>query len=346
MQDLYNLKQRTNIILGITILIGVLLLYSLKDLFGALLGAVVMYTIFRSFYNYLTQKKRISRVIATILILFISFFIIILPFFILISMVAAKAKEISVNPEEIKLVLEKIDRFALDNFKQQHIIEDILNKAKEAGVGILSAVAGSAFNILLQISIMYFLLYFMFTQKKDFENALISFLPFKEENCILLGNELRNITYSNVLGQGFIAIIQGALLAVGYLIFGFGDPIFWGIIAIFLSFLPIVGAPIIFVPASLIAIANGDNFAGFGLLIFGLLIITNIDNVLRLIINKRIADTHPAITIVGVVIGLPLFGILGLVFGPLLISIFIMMVKIFRNNRLELISENKVNYER
>ncbi len=346
MKELFNLNQRTNIVLAITFLIGILLLYSLKDLFSAILGAVVMYTIFRSFYNYLTQKKRIGRFLSTTIILFISFFIIILPFFVLISMVANKAAGMNINAEEIKIILEKIDRFALENFNQQHIIEDILTKAKEEGVGILSAVAGSAFKVFIQISIMYFLLYFMFTQKKEFENALITFLPFTEENSILLGNELRNVTYSNVLGQGFIAIIQGSLLAIGYIIFGFGDPVFWGIIATFLSFLPLIGAPIVFVPAALIAIANGDNFAGIGLLIFGFVIITNIDNVLRLIINKRIADTHPAITIVGVVIGLPLFGILGLVFGPLLISVFLMLVKIYRNNKLELNNENRVNYER
>ena len=65
-------------------------------------------------------------------------------------------------------------------------------------------------------------------------------------------------------------------------------------------------------------IANGNEFGGYAMLIFGFLVIINIDNVLRFLIAKRVGNIHPIITVIGVVIGIPLFGILGLVFGPLL----------------------------
>ncbi len=73
---------------------------------------------------------------------------------------------------------------------------------------------------------------------------------------------------------------------------------------------------------------------GIGLLLFGLIIITNVDNVIRLILNKRIGDIHPLITIIGIVIGMPVFGILGIVFGPLLLSYFFLTIRIFETSKL------------
>src|SRR5690606_39636257 len=107
---------------------------------------------------------------------------------------------------------------------------------------------------------------------------------------------------SNVLGQGFIALIQGSLVTLGYWYFNFNDPVFWGVISAILSFIPVVGAPMIFVPASIWTIIEGDNFNGIGMLLFGLVFISNIDNVLRLIISKCVGNISPIITIIEVLI--------------------------------------------
>jgi len=136
------------------------------------------------------------------------------------------------------------------------------------------------------------------------------------------------------LGQGIIALTQGTLLANGFWIFGIPDPIFWGVIGTFMSFLPVVGAPTLCIPAGIILIVGGHSLKGILLIAYGLLFIGNIDNVLRMMINKRIANTHPIISVIGVFIGLPLFGILGLVFGPVLLSYFLLLLEIYETNRL------------
>ncbi|HKG06444.1 MAG TPA: AI-2E family transporter, partial [Pedobacter sp.] len=102
----------------------------------------------------------------------------------------------------------------------------------------------------------------------------------------------------------------------------------------FISFIPVLGPPIVFLPAAMLQIANGNNFAGWAMLIFGFVVIINIDNVLRFMIAKRIGNIHPIITVIGVVIGIPLFGILGLVFGPLLLSYFVLLIKIYETSAL------------
>ncbi|MCY1514445.1 hypothetical protein D9M68_489860 [compost metagenome] len=78
--------------------------------------------------------------------------------------------------------------------------------------------------------------------------------------------------------------------------------------------------------------ANGNTFGAWAMLIFGFVVIINIDNVLRFIIAKKVGNIHPVITVIGVVIGIPLFGILGLVFGPLLFSYFFLLIRIYETS--------------
>ena len=180
---------------------------------------------------------------------------------------------------------------------------------------------------------MYFIIYFMFAELREFEAGLLRYAPFSQQHALKFATALRNATYSNVLGQGIISVVQGVLLANGFLIAGIPDAVFWGIVATFISFLPVVGAPTLSIPAGIYLMLLGRTWSGIGMMAYGLLFIGNLDHVLRLVINKRIANTHPIISIVGVFIGIPLFGILGLVFGPVLLSYFILMVEIYETNR-------------
>jgi predicted PurR-regulated permease PerM len=199
---------------------------------------------------------------------------------------------------------------------------------------LFPSILGSAAGIFVTLLVMYFLLYFMLVQLREFEAALLKYAPFREQHALRFAVALRNSTYSNVLGQGIIAVTQGALLANGFWIFGIPDPIFWGVIGAFISFLPVVGAPTLSIPASIILFAEGHTLKGILLLAYGLIFIGNVDSFLRMMINKKIANTHPLISIIGVFIGLPLFGILGLVFGPLLLSYFLLLLEIYETNRM------------
>src|SRR5690606_14027588 len=206
------------------------------------------------------------------------------------------------------------------------------SSASSLGNFVGSLLTGAA-NLFLEITVMYFLVYFMFVHTQAFERGLLRYSPYKVENAVMFGHELRNITYSNVIGQTFIAIIQGGSLSLGFWIFGFPDALFWGVICAVLAFIPLLGPPLIFVPAAVWALTEGNNVAGIGMLIYGFVVVINIDNVLRLIIAKRVGDIHPIITVVGVIIGIPLFGVMGLVYGPLLLAYFLITVRIYEANK-------------
>jgi predicted PurR-regulated permease PerM len=294
----------------------------------------VLFTIFRPLYIKLAENKGWNRSLVALLIIFISLIVIVIPFLTLSIMVVGKISSINLKELPIDQWISKIDAFAGANLNQPHFAEETLQKLGTFATGLFPSILGSAANTILTLLVLYFILYFMFTQIREFEAGLLKYAPFREQHALKFANALRDSTYSNVLGQGIIALTQGILLANGFWIFGIPDPIFWGVIAIFISFLPVVGAPTLCIPASIVLFAQGQNWQGVALLAYGLLFIGNIDNFLRMIINKRVANTHPIISIIGVFIGLPLFGILGLVFGPVLLSYFMLLLEIYETNRL------------
>jgi len=332
--SIFNYKQRNNIILAGIIVLGCFLLYALSDLFSSILGAVVLYVIFRPLYVNLAEKRGWPKSVVALIIIFTSLVIIVIPFLILSIMVVGKISSINIKDLPIDQWTTKIDAFAAANLNQPHFAEDTLQKLGDFGTSLFPSILSSAASIIITLLVLYFILYFMLTQMREFEAGLLKYAPFREQHALKFAAALRDSTYSNVLGQGIIAITQGVLLANGFLIFGIPDPVFWGVIAIFISFLPVVGAPTLCIPASILLFAQGHNWQGVALLAYGLLFIGNVDNFLRMIINKRVANTHPIISIIGVFIGLPLFGILGLVFGPLLLSYFLLLLEIYETNRM------------
>jgi len=332
--SIFTYKQRNTINLVIIIALGCLIAYSLQGIFGSILSTLVLYTIMRPGFIYLVEEKKLNRSFTAILLLFISVILIILPFYALSSMVIQKINELQNDHLYFQHLLTKLKRLVPVGTDAQQLLEEGIRKAGTWATELFPSLISGAFNIVLGLLLMYFLLYFMLVENERFEAALVKYAPFRAQNAQRFALEMRNTTYANVLGQGFIALVQGSLVSLCFFVLDYTDPVFWGLITVFISFVPILGPPVVFVPAALLQIADGNNFAGWAMIIFGFVVIINIDNVIRFMIAKRVGNIHPIITVIGVVIGIPLFGILGLVFGPLLLSYFILLIKIYETSAM------------
>ncbi len=327
--SLYNPAQRKNIFFALILILGVFLLYSLKGIFTAILGAIVLYTLFKPVFIWFTERRHIRRSFSSLFVILISFLIIILPLMLLGYMLISKILLFQKDPAAVTAIVERINTYAGSNFDKPALVQNGLENLSEWALGSFTSVVNGVFQTFITITVLYFLLYFMLVSHEEFERTLLKYLPFPEESSLRFGTELKNITYSNILGQGLIAISQGIIVGIGFLIFGIPDAMFWGIVSVFVCLLPVVGAPIIFIPAGIIELAYGHTWPGIGIMIWGAALVIVVDNFLRFFISKRIANTHPLITIIGVVIGVPIFGLLGLVIGPLLLSYFILLVMMY-----------------
>ncbi|HXC06085.1 MAG TPA: AI-2E family transporter [Bacteroidia bacterium] len=327
--SLYTSKQRKTTFFALILIMGVFLVFSMKGIFTAILGAVVLYTLFKPMYIWLTCRWKLGKSISSLIVIGITFLLIVLPLMLLTYMLVSKIQQFQKDPSEITRIIERINTYSGTNFDKPALVQNGIENLSTWALGSFTSVVSGVFQTFITLTVLYFLLYFMFCSHEEFEHTLMKYLPFPEESSLRFGSELKNITYSNILGQGLIAISQGIIVGVGFLIFHIPDPLFWGVISIFVCFLPVVGAPVIIVPAGVAELAYGHTLAGVGIMVWGLTLVTVIDNFLRLFISRKMAKTHALITIIGVVIGVPIFGLLGLVIGPLLLSYFILMVTMY-----------------
>ncbi|MBU2615942.1 MAG: AI-2E family transporter, partial [Nanoarchaeota archaeon] len=183
-------------------------------------------------------------------------------------------------------------------------------------------------NFLINLSIALFILYYLIIQE-DLFFKLKKILPFNEKHAQEIVNNLKNVSYSVVFVSGIIAVVQGSLLALTFLIFGINNAFLWGFVAAVLSFLPIVGPPIVWLPAAAIQFFQGNYKIALGVFISGL-IISNIDNFLRPVLGRKISNVHPLTTILGIFIGIMFFGMIGIFVGPLLVSLSVLVLRMFK----------------
>lgn len=317
-------------VLLLILLMGGLIFQEMLPYLGGVLGAITVYVILRKPMEKLVARGWHSNLTAMALML-LSFLCILVPLVGLSFMMGGKIKHAVDNSQRVidatKEQLEKIEAYF--DF-------DISSKIDTGAISSwlsenLQNFAGGTFNLILSITIMYFLLFFMLTNRKQLKNSLFEYIPIKDDSLKAIGKETNEKVRANALGIPMVALGQGLVSLIGFLIFGVDDPFFWAAIVTFGSMIPFVGSPLGTIPVFLLELSNGNTFQAWGILIYGIGLVGATDNFLRLYVLKRLDNVHPLITLIGVLVGVPLFGFIGLIFGPLLISLFLIVLKIYKN---------------
>ncbi len=327
----FNNRLRQVILLSIIILIGILMLTHFYIFLPGVLGAVTLYILSRKTYLYLVEKRKWSSSWTAILYIFGFTIIICLPVYIAVVLITPKLVALFNNPVQLMIAVKSFSQKVLDTTGIEIYNGDSLkNATKQLANNIPMLLTGTA-NFLTNMILMFFILYYMLIHGASMEKYLHDLMPLKESNRELLGTETNIMIRANAIGIPLLALIQGLVASLGYWIFGVNDYGLWGFITGVASLIPIVGTGLVWVPLTVYLLAVNHIWQGVGLGIYSLIVLTNIDYVARVTVLRKIGDVHPIITILGVIIGLSMFGFLGLVFGPLLISYFIVLVRIYRN---------------
>ena len=315
--------------IAIILFLGIVLFRELWFFTSAFLGAVTFYMIMRERMFYLTERKGWKRIHAAWVLMLLSFFVILVPIGILGNILYAKISYVVTHSGEyinsLKLTVAQIK----DKIGYEIVTPDALNRLGEEMTRLLPKVLGVTFNTITLIGTLYFILYFMLMNGREMEESIYENLPLKDGNVELLGKEVRTMVISSTIGIPLIAIIQGVVGLIGYLIIGISEPWLWFVATCIAAMMPVVGAAIIYVPLTIMLFAQGENGKGIAMGLWGFILIGLVDNVFRLMLNRRIGNIHPLVTIFGVIVGIQLFGFIGLVFGPLLISMFILLLRIY-----------------
>lgn len=330
-KEQYRKYSLITIILGL----GLLLFLKMTPFMGGILGACTIYIMVRDQMLYLTQKKKIRKSVTAIILLIEAILCFLVPLSLAVWLLISKLQTVNVDTATF---VDTITNLA--DWIRRKTEYDLLSKENISSIasilpGIGQFLMGGISSFAVNLFVLVFVLYFMLIGGTKMEQYIYELLPFSDSNKKHVMNEINMIVRANAIGIPLLAIIQGAIATLGYYMFDAPSALLFGFLTCFATVIPIVGTTLVWFPLAAYMAISGDWPHAIGLLLYCGLIVTNIDNLIRFILQKKMADTHPLITIFGVVIGLSLFGFMGVIFGPLLISIFILCVNIFKEQYLK-----------
>ncbi len=336
MNTVYTPEQQRILLITSLIIIAGFIIYGLSGYVSAFLGAGILYVVLRPWFTALAIKRHWNRSLVTTLLILFALVVIIMPFLTLSLLLIGRIQYYSQHADDILNLVHKGEQLTGFKVTNPQNVRQIVQQGAGYASRLLPSLAGGALDFIVIIGLMFFTMYFMFVEQDAFQRGLQKYLPFKRDTQKELGESLKNNVNANVLGQALVCFVQGVLTGLTLWIFGVPDAPFWGVVAFFMAFIPVLGTPLVWGPAALIKLSQGDTGQGIGILIVGVVVIINIDNLLRIALAKRMGDIHPLVTLAGIVLGVPIFGILGLVMGPLLLSYFIVLMQVFeRQNRAQ-----------
>lgn len=335
----YSKNSEKNFLLMIGIAFILLTFYLIKDIYILLIYSMILSYFLYPLYNYFLTKlknKKISSILTIVTVTLVLFIpIILLTYFLILSLIklVLQYKIYIQNPE----ILNSTVSAFMSKFTNSQILEAIdyseyLNNIVTFVVDLSKNFFNSIPIILFDLAIILFITYYILIHNKKVLTALNNYLPLslKKQNEILK-NLTKNI---KVLFKGYFltGIIQTLVAGLGYWVFGVPNLLIVISITLFASLLPYIGTPIVWVPVSLYMIITGQEFGGVGLLIYGTLIISTIDNFLRPILMSTKDTISAPLVFIGFIGGMLAFGISGIILGPIIISITSILLRYIKEH--------------
>ncbi len=221
-------------------------------------------------------------------------------------------------------------------------INNALGKTTTYAVNWATDFIVSVPQLVLNLFIMFFVMYYTFKDGETLVKKIWLIFPLKKDHQEKIGKRVTDVINSTIYGSIVVSIIQGATALIGYYVVGIHSSVILGIATAFAALIPAIGTALVWIPASLVLIADGltagNNtivFNGIGLMLYGLLVVSTIDNFVRPKLVGDRARLHPALVLLGVLGGLAMFGTIGLFLGPLILALFVTFVEIYEETEFE-----------
>jgi predicted PurR-regulated permease PerM len=218
--------------------------------------------------------------------------------------------------------------YDLSSFKLEDLIRDAIDKVSSVILNQTSWLIANATKAVFYFILMIFTMYFFFKDGEAVIRRIKRLMPLTVNQTNVTFGQLRDVIQATMYGAIVVALVQGTLGGILFATVGIPSPVFWGAIMAFMSVLPVVGPFLIYIPAGIILILGGSYAKGIIILILGTAVISQIDHVLRPLLISGRTSMHPLLLFFAIMGGIAVFGLLGIVLGPLVAAAFITLLKI------------------
>lgn len=236
-------------------------------------------------------------------------------------------------------IITFVDTFLSDPGVKKHL-DTGLSLLKSDLVESTSNAIFSLPRIVVNFFVMVFTMFYSFRDGQEMLKRGMDLLPLKGTFKNDLKQQTQEVIYATVYGNIVVSIAQGILGTIGFAIFGISSPVLWGAVMIFAALLPFIGSALVWLPAGAYLIIQGTlsgvegvAWKGIGLLVYGLLVISTVDNFLKPRIIGRKTSLHPLLIVIGLFGGVATMGFLGLILGPVILAIFVSFIKVYAKDK-------------
>ena len=338
-------QDRINKIVLMLIVIGITALFfsMIQPFLMAIFLAGLFSALARPVYRRLRILFRGHRHPASAVTLVLMIVVVLIPLFFLLSTVVGQAIDVgkTVTPW-IRMNLEQPDRFTayLEGLPFYEYLEpyraEVLERAgKVVGsvsnwvVGGLSQATLGTANFIFMTFVFLYTMYFFQMEGGKLVRRILYYLPLNGDDESLMLHKFTSVSRAMIKGTLLIGILQGGLAGIAFAVAGLENAVFWGTVMAVLSIIPSVGSSLVWIPASIILIMQGNTAAGIGLLAFCGVVVGSLDNVLRPILVGKDTQMHELMIFFGTLGGIFMFGIPGVLIGPLIASLFITVWELY-----------------
>ncbi len=195
---------------------------------------------------------------------------------------------------------------------------------------VIQTIVTNLLSFLLHFLLMILIIYHIFKDGERFKNYLLSLLPFPKSQQELILDKFHEMGRAIIIGNGLSGIIQGILGGFAFYLFDLGSPIIWGTVMGFLAFLPVIGASVVFIPATIVLLLHGETGASFLYFIYNASYSAFIEYFIKPKLIGQGMRMNTVFVFIGILGGLKLWGILGIVYGPFILTIVFTLFEIYR----------------
>jgi predicted PurR-regulated permease PerM len=331
------------VLLLMVLAISALFLSMIKPFLMAIFLAGLFSALARPVFLKLQKLFKGRKHPASLVTLLFMVVVVMIPLLVLIGVVVSQAIDVgqSVTPW-VKQTLDQPDRVS-DYLKHLPFYEQLLpyretimqkvgivvSNISKLLVGGLSSVTLGTANFLFMAFVLLYTMYFFQMDGDKLIRKILYYLPLKSSDENLMLDKFTSVTRATLKGSLLIGLLQGGLAGIAFAVVGIENSVFWGTIMAVLSIIPSVGSALVWGPASIILLIQGNIAGGVGLLVFCGLVVGSLDNVLRPILVGKDIKMHELMIFFGTLGGIVMFGITGIFIGPLIASLFVTVWEIY-----------------
>ena len=335
--------------IGLLLVVSVGFAALLSGFFQPIFWAAIFGIIFMPVQQFLERKLGDRVSLAAVLTVLLIFFTVLLPAMLIASAVVNEATVLygmiqrgEIDPGAALRWIQEQTPALTERARTMGVDVDSLPEKLQAAavkgtqfVGQLALTAGqNVARFLVMFFIMLYLLFFILRDGDKMLEAIIRALPLGDERERALFAKFAEVSRATIKGTIVIGIVQGFLGGLIFSILGVTGAVFWGVVMVLLSILPLIGASVVWIPVALMLLINGAWIKALILVVFGAVVIGLVDNILRPILVGRDTKMPDYIVLLSTLGGLGVFGISGFVIGPIIAALFLSVWVMFEDEHL------------